>query len=606
MSFTGEAGPPGGKLSAADAAEAAAAIRRNKDPGLVPLCVTVLRSETWEPISDWLTVEGAESGLRLDLHFGDYGRLAAQVAAHGQLSRRGEGARHAILVVPELADLSTGAKHDPLGSDDWPAEAAQALAGIAGAVRARAGAEDVVLVQVPWLPVAGHDGLSDALQPGRTGERMARFRGECWRLVHEQVPGVSLIDGDAAITAVGRSRAFDARMWQAGRVPLSAEGLRAVAELWARALGAAVLPRRKCLVLDCDNTLWGGVLGEVGAEGIVLSTSGPGAGFHRLQQEALALARRGVLLALASKNDEGHVLAVLARHPDALLRPGVIAAHAIGWGSKADGLRGIAERLGIGLDSLVFVDDSAEECELVRQLCPQVAVHRVPGRPHQLPGFLLGLREFDVLATLREDHQRTQSYQVRGARTAAVKRAADGQGTGREEALGSLGIRVRVLDASRDPRVLERVAQLEAKTNQFNVLTPRLTQSALAATLSRGGAVLAVSVADRFGDFGITGASVMETGGGTATVRSLLLSCRVIGLGVEGALLAAIADAAASRGATTMEGRVAETERNAPARDVFAVCGFAKVEAREGQSQWRRPVAGMEVLWPAWITREQA
>ncbi|NUQ35062.1 MAG: HAD-IIIC family phosphatase [Planctomycetaceae bacterium] len=579
--------------SPADAARIARDILTDKNT-LKPVKAHVLRTSTLEPLADFLVVEAAMQSLRAELSFGGYEPLAMQAR-----NAAGEWAKaDVVILAPELSDLDSAAAADPLCDAAWPKRASDALVALAQSVRKAAKGRLIVLL--PAMLESARDGYGDLAQDGRTGERFAELRTTAWNQLTENVADCLVFDSEQLVREEGLRALLDHRMWQGFRVPYSTTGMRALGMHLGRLIGVATLPRRKCLVLDCDNTLWGGVIGEVGKEHIELAPEGKGAGYYALQRDALALARRGVLLALLSKNQEAVVLDALAGHPHVLLRPELIAAHSISFDvTKAQGMRAIAKQLNIGLDSLVFVDDSATECELIRQLVPEVCVYQTPAAPHHLPGFLLTLREFDVARTLKEDHARAAEYQRRKER----QRAAPVSGENLDDYLRSLEIKVKIVTA-RDA-TLERVVQMEGKTNQFNTTTRRLSRADLDRIIQSGGEVFAVNVADRFGDYGVTVACAVEMDkrDRRASVTSFLMSCRIIGLGAELALLSHVGAWAKQRGATTLSGYVKPSDKNQPARDLYQRAGFAESKAQDGSlgSRWDYDLERSVPETPKWI-----
>lgn len=557
-----------------------------------PRSLYVLRSATLEGIADPLLVDSAAHGQAWQCNFGSYAPIEAQLA--NPEARASASTADALLLWLELSDINREAADDPLGSTDWIEAALARLHAALQGLRALS-AKPIVLA-LPPASGLGLDGLNDDLQPERTGQRYDDFRRACFNAA-EAISDCTCLDLDAVVREVGISRAYKARDWQLYRMPFTHEALRAAAHRLSRTLHAIALPRRKCLVLDCDNTLWGGVLGDLRIDGIGLAAEGSESGFHALQREALALARRGVILALCSKNDEPQVLDVLQRHPSLLLRPAVIAAHRINWQDKAQNLRELATELNIGLDSMVFVDDNPVECERVRSELPQVEVHQVPSKRSALPGFLMSIRSFDTVRTLASDHARAQQYQARKARQTLEQSAAT---PGDQQAfLAGLEI-VCSIEPARGP-ALQRLIQMEGKTNQFNTRTRRFTEQQVNEILSRGGEAFVGTLADKFGDHGITIGAVVSLREGRAEIENLLMSCRVIGMGAELAMLAALAEWAKAQGCRALDATIEFSERNTPVRELFQRADFTPEAASGSHSRWSIDLLGSSVPWPDWI-----
>lgn len=298
---------------------------------------------------------------------------------------------------------------------------------------------------------------------------------------------------------------------------------------WLRIDKEMALKRKKCLVLDLDNTLWGGVLGEDGVDGILLGGDYPGKAYSYWQKALLQLQRQGVILALCSKNNETDVQEVWLKNPSIVLKKEHFSAMRINWQDKATNLRELSRELNIGLDSMVFVDDNPAERELIRQMLPEVTVPDFPEKPYQLMSFFKTLveRYFRIYKVTEEDRAKTEQYHANALRRAEQTRFADF-----DDYLSSLQIEVDVIPA--DAHNLPRIAQLTQKTNQFNLTTCRYDEAALRHFMQQGWHVLCMSVRDRFGDSGITGVIMMEPiDGDTLNINSLLLSCRILGKGIE-------------------------------------------------------------------------
>ncbi|WP_042432488.1 HAD-IIIC family phosphatase [Streptacidiphilus anmyonensis] len=346
---------------------------------------------------------------------------------------------------------------------------------------------------------------------------------------------------------------------------------------------------RKVLVLDLDNTLWDGVLGEDGAEGIAARTTLRGEAFGRVQRLARQLGSQGVLLAVCSKNDRGPVLEVLRDHPDMQLREADFVAVQADWAPKNKGLEEIAERLGLGLDSFVFADDSAFETGLVAAALPQVAVVPLGAEPALAPGLLLADGWFDTLELTEADRERTARYRVEAARS-DLREAA----TSVEEYLRQLGVRVSVDRAHLGD--VGRLAQLTQRTNQFNLTTQRLTAAEVRSmTEDPARLVLTVRSSDRFGDDGVVGALFARRGQGGLRVENLLLSCRVLGRGIERAVVAAALDHAKAEGLAEVTASYRATSRNHRVADFWPSVDFAPVDGpqengRQDSLTFRHPL----------------
>jgi FkbH-like protein len=377
------------------------------------------------------------------------------------------------------------------------------------------------------------------------------------RSVCDEFANVAALALDEVAAAVGHAESFNPRYYHRFKAPYTGR-------FWDELARRLVLVSRaggsrypKALVLDCDNTLWGGVIGEDMIDGIKLGPEEyPGNVFWLAQAEFLNLQREGVLLCLATKNEPADVEAVLASHPHQLIRDEHVVVTRAHWGEKVDSLVGIARELNIGLDSLVFVDDSEFECAAVRERLPMVTTFTVPKNPYEYPALVREVCDL-FLAGRASEGDKTEQYKLRAAAIAEEAR----HGT-REDYLASLGITVEL---RRDPREsIPRIAQLTQKSNQFNLTTRRYTEAEIADLIdSPAATVYSLGVSDRFGDSGLTGVAIVRYDRGVAFVDTFLMSCRVLGRDVELAIWPAIAADARARGCSALTAEWLCTPRNA-------------------------------------------
>jgi FkbH-like protein len=403
-----------------------------------------------------------------------------------------------------------------------------------------------------------------------------------------------VVDLAAVAMEVGYERWTDERLWILARMRLSHVALMALAQREASFLKAMRGERKKCLVLDLDNTLWGGVVGEDGAHGIVLGTDGLGLAYRQFQMEILNLYKQGILLAICSKNNEADALEVLERHPGMVLRPEHFAAMQINWRDKATNLRAMAGQLNIGLDGLVFVDDNPVERDRVRSELPEVTVLDLPSDPALHRRTLLDCPWFDTLTLTAEDYQRSKLYIQQRQREELETTA-----TSLDEFYASLHMVVNINLA--DDLTIPRVAQLTEKTNQFNLTTRRYSEAQIRALCSDNTyRVYTLAVRDRFGDEGIVGVAITERRPQEHTwyLDTFLMSCRVIGRTVETALLSYITQEAWNDGATSLLAEFMPTLKNLPARDFLPTHDFKP--PAEPCALWRLDKGNVPSI-PPWI-----
>ena len=378
-------------------------------------------------------------------------------------------------------------------------------------------------------------------------------------------PNVKLLDIREFTRQYPASELFDWKFWSISQMGLNPQLAKPFALWWSRKLDFLALKRKKCLVLDLDNTLWGGVLAEDGLEGIKLGGDYPGKAYHLWQEALLELSRSGVILAVCSKNNEADVLEAWEKNPFMLLKKEHFAAWRINWADKASNIAELAGELNIGLDSLVFVDDNPSERELIRQALPMVEVPEFPAQPYLLPEFFKELveRYFRVYSLTAEDAQKAEQYKANALRAQAQQSFVDF-----DAFLASLDIKISLEKANEFN--IERIAQMTQKTNQFNLTGRRYTDSDIRAFLADGWKIWCIGVADRFGDSGITGCA-MVCGD---TIDTFLLSCRILGKGIEKAFLLKLLSLLKEDGLKRVRAQYIPSAKNAQVQDFYERCGF--------------------------------
>lgn len=347
---------------------------------------------------------------------------------------------------------------------------------------------------------------------------------------------------------------------------------------WNRKLDSIALKRKKCIVLDLDNTLWGGVLGEDGTSGIKIGGDYPGKAFAFFQKSLLQLSKAGVILTVCSKNNEADVLEAWDKNPFMVLKKEHFAAYRINWTDKATNIKELAEELNIGLDSFVFLDDNPTERELIKQMLPMVSVPDFPSQPYELPVFFQQLVNdyFKVYSITEEDKKKTEQYKANAARAQAQHSFADFGAF-----LESLDIQITIEVANEFN--IPRIAQMTQKTNQFNLTTKRYTDADVKGFWANGWKIWCISVADRFGDNGITGC-IMVNGD---TIDTFLLSCRILGKGIEKAFVKKILSLLKEEGLKSVWAHYIPTAKNAQVADFYDRCGFSCVtEESDGKKAY--------------------
>jgi len=396
-----------------------------------------------------------------------------------------------------------------------------------------------------------------------------------------EAKNVLLNDVDFIAASVGRTQWFDARMWNMAKTPCRLEHLPLLAQSLLDTVLAASGMFAKCVVLDLDNTLWGGVIGDDGLEGIALGEFDEGEAFVGFQTFIRELKRRGIILAVVSKNEHAAAVLPFREHPHMVLKEEDISVFVANWDNKADNIRLVQKTLNIGFDSLVFLDDNPFERNIVRQFLPDVVVPDLPEDPSLYLETLAGLNLFETASFSEADLQRADQY-----REEAQRELTKTHFTNINEYLVSLGMEIRL--ERFNALNLSRIAQLIQRSNQFNLMTRRYGEAACEAMMSDPSiAPLTVKLADKFGDYGLISVVILKNAGSDLEIDEYLMSCRVLQRGVESFTMNNIFSYAARQGAKRVTGHYLPTKKNDMVKGFFKSFGFEKIADGEGgASQW--------------------
>jgi FkbH-like protein len=520
--------------------------------------------------------------LDREIYVGPFGALQSEILDPGAELYRREPQE--VVLVPSAEDL-LAPLYDPT-SERFDGGRGQEL--VDERLSQLGDLVDAVLDRLPGagcfvVAMGGHapnQQVLNPLAPERGQGELGRYLDGV-RALAARSPRVVTVDWEWQVSVDQLGPVRDERLWYLARMRLDVAGLAALADLVARHVAAYRSSPRKVIAVDLDDTLWGGVVGEVGVGGLVLGEEGVGMAFRDFQMELLRLRSLGVMLAICSKNNEEDALEAIDGHPAMVLRREHFSAVRINWDDKAANLRELADELNVGLDSVVFLDDNPVERQWVRESLPEVLVPDLPEDPVYRPSHLAAAPWFDVLSVTDADRIRVASREAESERTARRTAAPSF-----DEYLASLEQEVTI--EPMDEHTLTRAAQLSARTNQFNLTTRRET----AGDLERMAAaddfdVLLVGVRDRFGDSGLTGLTIMRLAGDSGHVDTFLLSCRVLGRKVEDAVLAYLARRASTLGARYLVGYYDPTDRNRQADSFYPDRGFEAI----GESAYRRDIA---------------
>lgn len=551
--------------------------------------LALLGSYTTQQFVPLLRLAAARAGIDLEIYEAPYGQYTQEVLdPHSGLWKRDHNivlfaVHHGDVLLPE----STG---DPDAELDREVSRWKALWQAAS--------------RNPGAAVVQHNFALPAERP--MGHLGARLRGARQRMLMElnlrlaEAAGdsVSLVDCEWLSSLIGKSRWFSPRYWYASKHAVSLEALPLLARHTAAVIAARLGLTRKCLVLDLDNTLWGGVAAEDGLEGIRLGHGPDGEAFAAFQEFARQLKNAGTLLAVCSKNDEPVAREVFEKHAGMRLALSDIALFVANWETKPDNLRRIARTLNIGLDSLVFADDNPAERAAVRRELPEVEVLPLPDDPSLLVESLARCSFFESAAYTPEDAGRTEQYAARAAIEAEAAAAPSLEEFQR-------GLAMQALVQPFTGETLPRIAQLFGKTNQFNLTTRRHTLEELRAFTLRPDCVhFSLRLRDKFADHGLVAVMLAFQSGDLIEIDSWLMSCRVIGRTVEAVMLRELCAQAAGRGCCRLRGHYIPTAKNALVADLFAGFGFRRTAEREGgATEWEFDLRAQPPIQNSFIER---
>ncbi len=532
-----------------------------------PVRLAVLGSSTLAQLHPAIRVAGLRRQIWVETYENDYGQYWQELSDPN--SRLHRFKPNAVLFALDARHLAAGISAASSGAD---AEAA--LEAICERIRAcwRLARENFRCPVIHQLALPVHApllGNNEHRLAGSRAEFVARLNAELRRRADED--RVDVLALDARVAHDGLHAWHNPELWHRAKQEVSPAAAPMYGELVMRLVAAQRGRSYKALVLDLDNTIWGGVVGDDGVEGLVLGQgTALGEAFVDFQDYARELSRRGVILAACSKNDEKNALEPFDRHPEMLLKRSDLASFVANWRDKPANLRAIAEELNIGLDSLVFVDDNPFERELVRRELPMVAVPEVSDDPTSYPRTLADAGYFEAVAITDEDRSRSGQYQSNHQRDALKASATDLDSYLR-------GLEMRLTWRRFDRVGLGRTVQLINKTNQFNLTTRRYTEPDILGIIGDEQVFgVQLRLVDRFGDNGVIAIVVGRLqDDADLLVDTWLMSCRVLGRQVEPTTLNLVAALARELGARRLVGQYIPTAKNGMVRDHYAGLGFS-------------------------------
>lgn len=557
--------------------------------------IGILRSFTLEPVIPIVKAAALTHGLNLSIQMGQLNTYAQQILdPHDGLYK-------------DALDLVILAVHTrDIASDLWEPSAKYVRGALSDEVEKvvthfhnlvdtfRRHSSSILVIHTLESPMDSADGILDAQRNGGQLEAIRTVNVELGNLAR-RYKDIYILDYDAVVARFGRERWADERMWTTVKLPMSPLALVPLADHWLQYICPALGRVCKVLVTDLDNTLWHGVVGEDGLEGIQARSDYLATAYLDVQRALLTLRNRGILLAIASKNNREDACAVFSGDPNMILRPEHFAAERINWDDKPRNLRSIAAELNVGLDSLAFLDDNPIERDRVRAELPEVTVIELPEDAFGYAPTIRNTPELQRLRLSEEDTQRSNYY---------VEQRQRNQARANHDSVESFyhWLKQKVEISPLTERTAPRIAQLTQKTNQFNATTKRYTEQQIAEMAeSPGCEIFSIRAEDHFGDNGIVGVLISKITDGQCEIDTFLLSCRAISRTIETAMLAFLVERCRAKGIRILKGWITPTPKNEPVRSVYEKHGFGRISCDGERSLWSVDIATANVPFPEWI-----
>jgi FkbH-like protein len=534
----------------------------------------IVHTYTSDLLDPWLQFHAVIQGINLKTYHAPYGLNLME-------SQKGSGLHvHApdmILFMLTLEDIHPGFSQPDSSlhlnqRNDLLEEAVKRILEILVMFRANTSARIVLTFLPSVMPPAL--GIYDAQSEHSENLWRASLKKQLVDALGDALESSLFFDMDQILADIGGFHFFDFRFWYSARFPFTPLAANEFSRRLVNLMAVSVYPKAKVIALDADNTLWGGIIGEDGINGIALGPEYPGNTYVAFQRRLFDLQKRGFILALCSKNNAEDVHEILDNHPHQILRRHHFAAERINWLPKADNLVSLSSELNLGLDAFIFVDDSSHECDVIRNRLPQIEVIQTPSKPIDIPMCLDQVARLEILSLTEEDTLKTQLYAQEKQRK-QFKQDANALGGDLNSYLASLKMKMRIeIDSRKD---IARLAQLTQKTNQFNMTTRRYSEQQILDFIeSKKWTVSSFTLSDIFGNSGIVGLALFhKLTDEEIDIDNFLMSCRVIGRSAESAFLYAMLNYFARMGITQVTATYSPTQKNSLVADFFNTHGFA-------------------------------
>lgn len=542
--------------------------------------VAILASSTIKGILEVLNVKCSNIGIPLDLYMCDYNQYAQDIIDKKSKLHQFKPDMTVLFIDTKsfLGDyFYFSYRYSDQGRHDFVKDKFDELIGLIKKFNRHLGSR--LIVHNFEVPTYSPYGILESRQKFGYFDSI-RYINRMLQSYFYKSSNVFIFDYDSFLNRIGKSICFDRKMYYLADMKLHQNLIPALCDEYMRYIKATKSINRKCIILDLDSTLWGGILGEDGFSGIKIGPTAPGNAYVEFQKYLLALFERGIILAINSNNNYKEAIKVIRRHPHMVLREDNFASIKINWENKANNILEIAKEINIGTNSLVYIDDSKQNGQLVKEMLPEVLVVDMPDDASDYAKTIEELDELDWLNITEEDKLRGVMYVREKKRKQFRKNFED-----IDEYLSSLQTKVAIKKA--DKFSIPRISQLTHRTNQFNLTTLRYSESQIMNfSRDRRYGVYFIAVSDRFGDNGISGVVILKVDGADFLIDTFLLSCRVLGRGIEKAVLAFILEQAQKAKLKSILCRYVPTGKNEVAKDFLKNNSFALEQDNKDVQFW--------------------
>jgi FkbH-like protein len=539
-----------------------------KNANQIPLKIAFLRNITIDPILAYLKYFCINDGIKCDIYMSEYDNVMQEVL--DDTSSIFNYQHEVIVLCLKMDNLSE--KITAYFSAVTEAEKIREVAFILEYIEKtisgiRKRSNSLILVHNFEVPVSPCYGILDYQDRSK---QINTFRNInlCLTDIVNKYDNTYVVDVDLIQSKVGYNNYFDKRFWHIGKAPYTNEAIQNIAYEYYKFIRAYKGRNYKCLVLDCDNTIWGGIVGEDEKENLEIGNAYPGSAYKEFQQTILSLYHRGIILAICSRNNEGDVVDVLRSHPDMILREEHFAITKANWLDKVTNLKEISLVLNIGLNNIVYIDDSEFETNMIKRYLPEVYVITLPKAPIKYSDTLSDLGLFDTMVYSEEDKRRGVLY-----KDELNRRRIKTEFTDLNDYYKYLKMEITIGNAN--SYTIARIAQLTKRTNQFNLTTKRYNELEMRNLSSaKDCEIIYVKLKDCFGDYGLIGVAILKFTENASLIDTFLLSCRVLGRCVEDVLLAACMQRSKYYGKKTIYGEYIRTGKNVQVEEFYQLRGF--------------------------------